>query len=298
MLNASGIAPLMKLLKQKKEDTKVTLHSTAAIQNLTYKNTECCAEVLDHQGEKALKNLLTHKKEDVQQFAAGALANLQLYKRKEEPAEAKPKGQKLSMKVANILSRKGKDSPRPPASGSGGSSIDQQMVVEAAMKLQAVWRGNRARRQYEERYRKKKSKKANKYDVFRAGDVRNELAVMEPTNSGGGRLPTLGGGGKPPGMGFGAGLAPMGGPRLPPRLAPIGGGGQLPKLPGPPAGGLPPMGGGGRGPPPMPPGLGGYGGGGSMSQFGAGFNPPMGGQMPMPGGMGSGGLGRLPGGLR
>ena len=142
VLHASGIAPLMKLLKQKKEDTKVTLHSTAAIQNLTYKNTECCAEVLDHQGEKALKNLLTHKKEDVQQFAAGALANLQLYKRKDEPVEAKPKGQKLSMKVANILSRKGKDSPRPVASGGGGSSIDQQMVVEAAMKLQAVWRGH------------------------------------------------------------------------------------------------------------------------------------------------------------
>ena len=34
-----------KCVEQKKEDTKVTLHSTAAIQNLTYKNTACCSEV-------------------------------------------------------------------------------------------------------------------------------------------------------------------------------------------------------------------------------------------------------------
>ena len=32
-------------------------------------------------GERALKKLLQHKSEDVQQFAAGALANLQLYRR-------------------------------------------------------------------------------------------------------------------------------------------------------------------------------------------------------------------------
>ena len=71
VLDAGGVAPLMRLLKTKREDTKVTLHSTAAIQNLTYKNTACCSEVLDNGGEKALKALLSHKKEDVQQFAAG-----------------------------------------------------------------------------------------------------------------------------------------------------------------------------------------------------------------------------------
>jgi hypothetical protein len=59
VLTAGGVAPLMRLLKQKKEDTKVTLHSTAAIQNLTYKNTACCSEVLDNGGEKVLKGLLS-----------------------------------------------------------------------------------------------------------------------------------------------------------------------------------------------------------------------------------------------
>ena len=107
VLEADGVAPLMRLLKTKKEDTKVTLHSTAAIQNLTYKNTACCSEVLEHQGEKVLKNLLSHKKEDVQQFAAGALANLQLYKRKDvagggEEGHGLPKSS-MSRKVAKIL---------------------------------------------------------------------------------------------------------------------------------------------------------------------------------------------------
>ena len=46
---------------------KVTLHATAAVQNLTYKNTACCQSVLEHGGEKALKKLLHHKSEDVQQ---------------------------------------------------------------------------------------------------------------------------------------------------------------------------------------------------------------------------------------
>ena len=36
-----------------KEDQKVTLHSTAAVQNLTYKNTACCQEVIENGGEKA-----------------------------------------------------------------------------------------------------------------------------------------------------------------------------------------------------------------------------------------------------
>ena len=33
VLHAGGVAPLMRLIMQKKEDAKVTLHSTAAIQN-------------------------------------------------------------------------------------------------------------------------------------------------------------------------------------------------------------------------------------------------------------------------
>ena len=39
VLDAGGVPPLVRLLKSK-EDTKVTLHSTAAVQNLTYKNTQ------------------------------------------------------------------------------------------------------------------------------------------------------------------------------------------------------------------------------------------------------------------
>ena len=46
------------MLKGGKEDKKVTLHSTAAVQNLTYKNTRCCEKVLENGGEKALKKLL------------------------------------------------------------------------------------------------------------------------------------------------------------------------------------------------------------------------------------------------
>lgn len=57
VLEAGGVQPLVAMLKSK-EDKKVTLHSTAAVQNLTYKNTSCCQEVLEEGGEKALKKLL------------------------------------------------------------------------------------------------------------------------------------------------------------------------------------------------------------------------------------------------
>ena len=55
VLEAGGVKPLVGLLKQSKEDTKVTLHSTAAVQNLTYKNTACCSEVLA-EGDLMRKN--------------------------------------------------------------------------------------------------------------------------------------------------------------------------------------------------------------------------------------------------
>ena len=41
VLDAQGVAPLVRLLKTK-DNKKVTLHSTAAVQNITYKNAECC----------------------------------------------------------------------------------------------------------------------------------------------------------------------------------------------------------------------------------------------------------------
>ena len=56
VLRVGGVPPLIKLLKAK-DDKKVTLHSTAAIQNLTYKNTHCCQAVLQQGGEKALNKL-------------------------------------------------------------------------------------------------------------------------------------------------------------------------------------------------------------------------------------------------
>lgn len=52
VLAAGGVTPLVALLKTK-DEKKVTLHATAAIQNLTYKNTQCCLSVLEQGGEKA-----------------------------------------------------------------------------------------------------------------------------------------------------------------------------------------------------------------------------------------------------
>jgi hypothetical protein len=50
VLEAHGVKPLVKLLKAKDADKKITLHSTAAVQNLTYKNTACCQQVLEEGG--------------------------------------------------------------------------------------------------------------------------------------------------------------------------------------------------------------------------------------------------------
>lgn len=58
VLEAHGVKPLVKLLKAKDADKKITLHSTAAVQNLTYKNTACCQQVLEEGGESTLKKLL------------------------------------------------------------------------------------------------------------------------------------------------------------------------------------------------------------------------------------------------
>ena len=161
-------------------------------------------------------------------------------------------------------------------------------MAEAAIMIQAMYRGAQARKKYEAQYRNKNRKKGNKYDVFRVNDVRAELGVMDGV-VGGGRLPGLPGGGGGGGRGFEGGerrmpmgLAPMpqGPARAPARLAPLGGsalpklpspgGSSLPalpmnSLPGPPGGmPMPPMGGrGGLGGRPMP-----------MSSFGTGFNPP------------------------
>lgn len=57
VLEARGVRPLVMMLKEK-NDKKITLHSTAAVQNLTYKNERCCQEVIKEGGEKALNKLL------------------------------------------------------------------------------------------------------------------------------------------------------------------------------------------------------------------------------------------------
>jgi hypothetical protein len=57
VLEAHGVAPLVRLLKSK-DDKKVTLHSTAAIQNLTYKNAECATFLCYHSPRVATPTLL------------------------------------------------------------------------------------------------------------------------------------------------------------------------------------------------------------------------------------------------
>lgn len=123
VLDAGGVPLIVRLLKQK--DRKVQLHSSAAVQNLTYKNAACCAAVLQEGGEKALNKLLRHKSEDIQQFAAGALANLQLYRRGLEA-----------------------DLHGKAAKGSAGLALDQKTLasrINAATTIQATVRGRFAR---------------------------------------------------------------------------------------------------------------------------------------------------------
>jgi hypothetical protein len=289
VLEGKGIAPLVRLLKGK-EDKKVTLHSTAAVQNLTYKNTACCQEVIDHGGEKALKKLLQHKSDDVQQFAAGALANLQLYRRKadDDPpsggaAGGGGRGSSMSRKVAKILRRKNTGGGGGDGSPGGSSApvpqalqkLSHAKLDDAAATIQACYRGMRGRKDFERHRQRDGRKKGNRYDVFRVNDVRAELSVLPPANPRGGGLPGLG---KLPGLmgGGGGGLGP-GGPglsgfnaapmRAPARLAPLGS-----------IGGPPPMGGGGPG---RLPGLPAPGGGGNLpgllgpsASGGSGLRPP------------------------
>lgn len=237
VLEANGVRPLVALIKAR-EDKKVTLHATAAIQNITYKNTQCCHAVIENGGEKALKKLLQHKSDDIQQFAAGAMANLQLYRRgssedKEEIAASteanytslpsangqKKSGEsKLNRKVKNILRRRSQS--KEPG--------DESSVRQAAVMIQAAWRAQKARKEVERRRRKPAPAKGKKkYGGFNVSDVRNEI----------GALGVIGGEGLPPLLrklpGPEAGRKPL---RLAPLARPgglpsLGGGSTLPPLP-------------------------------------------------------------------
>lgn len=228
VLQAGGVPPLVAIVKAK-DERKVTLHATAAIQNLTYKNTQCCQAVLEQGGEKALKKLLHHKSEDVQQFAAGALANIQLYRRckdgsirgesargaaaaaqaAEMPSlRAEKSSNSVSKRVARILRRRSNDESK---------SSETVRQDHAATVIQAYYRGLRARRIYAAK-RSLMQKKGNRYDVFRVNDVRAELAVLPPLCGFAGKRPTgLDSMGK---SGFETGMTYHSG-RKPQRLAPL-----------------------------------------------------------------------------
>ena len=234
-----GVPVLVNLLKEKGLDKKVTLHSTAAVQNLTYKNTQCCQEVIEHGGEKALKRLLNHKSEDVQQFAAGALANLQLYRRKDDGgggggnSKSNKKGGLFG--IAKKMGRKqhggggggggGGGSPRgdfgggPDSSGGGAGDernpfgfLSERGADEAAATIQAIWRGTQGRRQFEAKRRKAKKGKS-KYNTFQVSEVRAELGAIGMGGGlgggSGGGLSSLGG------AGGGLGGGGLGGPSGP-----------------------------------------------------------------------------------
>jgi len=251
VLDADGVPPLVQLLKGK-EDKKVTLHATAAIQNLTYKNTACCQTVLENGGEKALKKLLQHKSEDVQQFAAGALANLQLYRRAADEAQQQEKSSLappikkggINRTVKKILRRRGDqtDSKSSPSSS-------HHAQVEAAICIQSQFRCKQA--QKEVAAKRKRAKKRQKYDTFNVNAVRQELeqnSMLPPLPSQLKRLPAgydggLGPGPKRPLQGMRlAPLNPMGGPPALPSLPPIlGPPGPSVGMPPPRMGGMPAM---------------------------------------------------------
>ncbi|KAG8460566.1 hypothetical protein KFE25_011341 [Diacronema lutheri] len=197
VLEAGGVPLVVRLLKHK--DRKVALHSTAAVQNLTYKSAECCAAVLQEGGEKVLNKLLRHKSDDIQQFAAGALANLQLYRRNLE----------------HTLQR------NAHRQGASGLALDQRALAardRAATLIQAAARGRLARLRYVGAFRRQHAHGgaasrrpqsrargahaaggaggngfgrrqvdggdmigANKYDTFRVKDVRTQLDVLPPS---------------------------------------------------------------------------------------------------------------------
>lgn len=228
VLDAHGVPRLVLLLKGK-EDKKVTLHATAAIQNLTYKNTLCCQTVFEHGGEKALKKLLQHKSEDVQQFAAGALANLQLYRRAADEAQQQEKSslappinnkKSVNRKVLNILRRREKGD-------AGSPSSQKQQQEDAAVMIQSAFRRRVAVKEVARKQRK--AQKRHKFDTFNVSDVRKELAKNDllpslPSNMK--KLPQMGGinAMKP------LRLAPLEAQPGPSRLPPIS---KLPPLPMP-----------------------------------------------------------------
>ncbi|KAL3894235.1 MAG: hypothetical protein SGPRY_013864 [Prymnesium sp.] len=104
ILGLGGVSMLVRIISRK-EDRKVILHCVAALQNLTYKNADCCVELIDkgdalpsraclrHSrglgcagGEKALKKLLKKSPDEaMHQYAAGAVANLMLYRSNHNP---------------------------------------------------------------------------------------------------------------------------------------------------------------------------------------------------------------------
>jgi len=307
VLEANGVKPLVRMLKQKDNDKKITLHSTAAVQNLTYKNTACCQQVLEEGGESALKKLLKHKSEDVQQFAAGALANLQLYRKADDDSSgASPTGRSagggagsmMSRRVAKILRRKPAAGASDSGGGAGPSAIPQGLmglkdadVDNAASIIQACYHGKKQREKFNaDRERKaKKEKKKNKYGGGGSvlADARADLeagpgfgGLRGALNKAGGGLPGIGGGGFGGGGGSGWDAGPLGAAlnKRPARLAPLpsiggagGGMGHLPPMPS----SLPE-------PPPMPQG-GGFGGGMPGLGGGGGFGGPR--SMPPLGGM-------------
>ena len=69
-----------------KEEQRVVVHCTAALQNITYKNPDGCETVIHAGGEKILRKALKKAPVDkenngMQQYISGALANLGLYRK-------------------------------------------------------------------------------------------------------------------------------------------------------------------------------------------------------------------------
>lgn len=64
-----------------KDEQRVLVHCTAALQNITYKNPDGCETVLASGGEKILRKALKKAPLEMQQYISGALANLGLYRK-------------------------------------------------------------------------------------------------------------------------------------------------------------------------------------------------------------------------
>lgn len=105
------------------------------MQNLTFRNGACCTEVLQLRGDAILKKLANHPSEGVQQFATGALANLQLHHN--------GGGDEDVMALADKDVKFGK---RAPCVGNGCVVAATSRELVAAVAVQAVWRGREGRR--------------------------------------------------------------------------------------------------------------------------------------------------------